>query len=162
GRENFPETDILENHMSLDNHPLIEVPTLVTEERDPHQWIHPVAGETLVFETAAVGQPGDQKIRLIPFYDLHHERYAIYWNVMDQASYNHFHDQEQAELRRLNEVTVDLVTAGEQQPEVEHDVQSLHSTVGYSNIAQASWRDSRKGGFFSYQMKVDPQQAMYV
>jgi len=39
GTENFPESIILENHMSLDNHPLIDVPTLVTEEKDVRKWV---------------------------------------------------------------------------------------------------------------------------
>lgn len=162
GRENFPETDILENHMSLDNHPLIEVPTLVTGETDLNQWIKPVEGKQLVFETGAIGQPGNQKVRLVPFYELHHERYAIYWNVMDEESYTNFDNKEQEEFRRLQEHTVDAVITGEQQPEVEHQMQSQNSNVGYSNIVKESWRDSRDGGFFSYQMKVDPIEKVYL
>src|SRR5690625_5857076 len=64
GTENYPESDILADHMSLDNHPLIDVPTLVTENSDPNQWITRQDDSGLVFETEPVGQPGNQTITL--------------------------------------------------------------------------------------------------
>jgi uncharacterized protein len=49
GRENFPETDILEDHLSLNNYPLVDVPTLVTDETNLNKWIKPVEGSSLTF-----------------------------------------------------------------------------------------------------------------
>src|SRR5699024_10113142 len=37
--ENYTESDILADHMSLDNHRFIGVAALVTENSDPNQWI---------------------------------------------------------------------------------------------------------------------------
>nr|WP_144922185.1 glycoside hydrolase family 127 protein [Paenibacillus bovis] len=162
GTKDFPETDILDDHMKLDNHPLINVPDLVADKNDIASWITRVDEKALRFETAAVGQPGDVKVTLIPFYELHHQRYTIYWNILDEETYKNFVDEEQERVKKLQRITVDYVQPGEQQPEIEHDFQSENSYAGYLNIAQRSWRDSRDGGYFSYKMTVKPEQQMYL
>ena len=40
----------------------------------------PVAGQPLTFKTTGVGRPND--VTLIPFYQLQHQRYSVYWNLM--------------------------------------------------------------------------------
>ena len=162
GQEHFPETDILDDHMKLDNHPLIEVPVLVTDAKNLHEWIKPIDNAPLQFETAAVGQPGNQKVTLIPFYQLHHQRYTVYWNIMNEAAYHNFHDSEQAELQRKREITVDYINPNEQQPEVEHHLSSHNSNSGYLNIVHKGWRDCRGEGFFSYDMAVQSTEQMYL
>lgn len=162
GQEHFPETDILDDHMKLDNHPLIEVPVLVTDAKNLHEWIKPIDNAPLQFETAAVGQPGNQKVTLIPFYQLHHQRYTVYWNIMNEAAYHNFHDSEQAELQRKREITVDYINPNEQQPEVEHHLSSHNSNSGYLNIVHKGWRDCRGEGFFSYDMAVQSNEQMYL
>lgn len=154
GRENFPETDIVGNHMSLHNHPRIDVPILVTDEEDVTRWVKPVEGESLTFMTEPVGQPGDVQIKLIPFYDLHHERYTIYWTLLKEEEYKNYSDHERELREKLNAITVDEVRPHEQQSEVEHQIQSEKSTSGYSAHAQASFREATRGGFFSYRMAV--------
>lgn len=162
GQENFPDTDILEDHMKLDNHPLIEVPILVTDAEDLNDWIRPIENAPLRFETESVAQPGNERMTLIPFYSLHHERYTIYWNVMDQLSYNNFQDNELDEFKRWREITVDEINPNEQQPEIEHKIQTKKSNSGYLNIVQRGWRDCRGDGFFSYEMTVQPTKQMYL
>ncbi|MCT2535981.1 glycoside hydrolase family 127 protein [Aquibacillus koreensis] len=162
GKEKFPETDILADHQALDNHELIDVPILVTDEKDVNKWIHPVEGKALMFETETVGKPGDVKVTLIPFYALHHERYTIYWKVMDEQTFGHFVDVEKQEKEKMRRITVDEVIPGEQQPEVEHDMQSENSNSGYLHVVRKGWRDSRGDGFFSYTMAVDPNKPMYL
>jgi len=162
GTENYPESDILADHMSLDNHPLIDVPTLVTENSDPNQWITRQDDSGLVFETDPVGQPGNQTITLVPFYDLHHERYTMYWNIMDEDTYANFKDEEQIALKRYREITVDDVQPNEQQPEVEHHMKTKNSNSGYLNTVQKGWRDSRGDGFFSYDLQVEAGKQMYL
>jgi hypothetical protein len=39
--------------------------------------LHPVQGPSLTFRTEGIGRPRD--LTFIPFYRVHHERYAIYW-----------------------------------------------------------------------------------
>ncbi|WP_404455479.1 glycoside hydrolase family 127 protein [Virgibacillus necropolis] len=162
GTEKFPKTDILADHLELNNHPLIDVPVLVTNEKDLNSWIKPVKELPLTFETEAIGQPGDVKVRLIPFYELHHQRYTLYWNIMSQTDYKNFRDKEKEELERTRRITVDVVNPNEQQPEVDHNIQTQNSTSGYLNLVHKGWRDSRDGGFFSYEMAVQPDMPMYL
>lgn len=165
GRENYPESDILADHLSLNNHPLIDVPTLVSEERDCRTFIKPVEGEALTFRIDGIGQPGDVSVTLVPFYKLHHERYVIYWTLLDERAYEESLQQAEDEMARLNRMTVDGVQPGEQQPEVEHGVQMHQSQTGYSHIVRRPWRNSRgAGGFFSYRLAVDSEaeQVLHV
>jgi|SRR5690625_2877 len=62
----------------------------------------------------------------------------------------------------MQEITVDTVIPGEQQPEIEHHMKSKNFNVGYVNIVHKSWRDSREEGFFSYEMNVEPDHQMYL
>lgn len=162
GRENFPESDILDDHLSLNNHPLIDVPSIVAERENIKEWVKRIDNNCLKFETDAVGQPGNLKISLVPFYELHHQRYNLYWNMMDEESYKNFVDKENEQLNRLREVTVDFVQPGEQQPEVEHQIESENSNTGYLNVVQKRWRDVRDEGYFKYDMTVKPDQQMYL
>lgn len=162
GTEEFPKTDILADHQELNNHPLIDVPALITEETDPNNWIKRAKGASLKFETKKVGQPGSVKVTLIPFYALHHQRYTLYWNIMNQSEYSSFQDKEKEEQDRLRKITIDAVQPNEQQPEVDHDIQSYHSLSGYLNTVHRGWRDSRGEGYFSYQMEVDRDKQTYL
>ncbi|WP_370621768.1 DUF6805 domain-containing protein [Bacillus sp. JCM 19034] len=160
GREQFPDSDILDNHLSLNNHPLIDVPTLVTDPKDLLNKISLVDHNTLTFEAEKIGQPGNQSVKLIPFYQLHHERYTLYWDVMDEHTYEHFVDEENIALQKLRERTVDEVQPNEQQPEVEHNLLKSNSNSGYLNVIQRGWRDCYNGGYFSYQLKVLENEPM--
>ncbi|MGN7941598.1 glycoside hydrolase family 127 protein [Virgibacillus sp. 6R] len=161
GTKDFPKTDILADHLSLNNHPLIDVPDIVTDDKDLLNWIKRVENQPLEFITDGVGQPGNVSIKLIPFYKLHHQRYTIYWNIMDKETYQTFVDKEKEEQARLREITIDVVNPHEQQPEVEHGIKKKNSRSGYLNLFNKGWRDSINEGYFSYEMKVEQGQ-MYL
>ena len=161
GRDRYPEHDIVGNHMSLHHHPLIDVPILVTDEQDTQAWIRPVEGEALTFVTDAVGQPGNVSVKLIPFYALHHQRYTLYWKLMNQEQFVSYSDHEKAERDRLQAITVDVVSPHEQQSEVEHAIQSHESRSGYSVHAQRGYRNAvGEDGYFRYRMAVKPDRPM--
>lgn len=160
GKDRFPESDIMDNHLKLHHHPLIDVPILVTDEQDMKQWIRPVDGEALTFVTDAIGQPGSISVKLIPFYTLHHQRYTIYWKLMNKEQYERYTDHEKAERERLHAITVDVVNPHEQQSEVEHQIQSQGSRSGYSVHAQRGYRHAIGDGYFRYRMAVIPDKPM--
>jgi DUF1680 family protein len=54
-----------------------EVPKLAADPAGILAALHPVEGRTLAFRTVGIGRPRD--VTLVPFYRIHHERYAIYW-----------------------------------------------------------------------------------
>ena len=63
------------------NLPDPEVPTLTMDDNRPlKNWIKPVAGAPLTFHTIDAGHPAD--VTLKPFYQLHYQRYTVYWNVL--------------------------------------------------------------------------------
>lgn len=162
GRENFPESDILDDHLSLNNHPLIEVPSLVADSNLLNEWIKLVDKERLLFETKEIAQPGNQKIKLKPFFDLHHERYSLYWDVMSDQEYENFVDEDRNRKLYLQQVTVDAVTPHEQQPEVEHSLKESNSYSDYLNVVHKGYRMAKDDGFFSYEMKVGERQPKYL
>ncbi len=55
------------------------VPTLATGGRPVDQWLKPVPGQPLTFQTQGVGRPAD--VTLVPFYQQHRERYTVYWDL---------------------------------------------------------------------------------
>lgn len=161
GRANFPETDVVGNHLSLHHHPLIDVPVLVTDDPDPKSWIKRAGDSALTFVSDPIGQPGDQRITFIPFYKLHHQRYTIYWKLLNKAEYKNYADHEKIERERLNAITVDTVNPYEQQSEVEHRIRSERSRSGYSAFAKRGYRDA-VNGYFSYRVTVLPNKPMAV
>jgi DUF1680 family protein len=57
-----------------------KVPVLVMDDQPLENWMKPVAGEPLSFHTANAGRPADVILR--PFYQLHYQRYTVYWDVL--------------------------------------------------------------------------------
>jgi uncharacterized protein len=148
---------ILRNHrklekLSLNNHPLIDVPILVTNETYLNKWINPVEGSSLTFEIDKIGQPGNAKVTLIPFYAVHHQRYSLYWDIMNEEAYMEFLNREQSEQEKLQLLTVNQVQPHEQQLEFEYLIKTKNSNSGYLNVVHRAWRDSPDDGFFSYEM----------
>jgi hypothetical protein len=85
---------------------------------------------------------------------VHDSRYVLYWRVVAADQYGAVVDSLEAEEKgrlALEARTIDRVTAGEQQPEVEHHVRSDGSTTGATN--GRTWRDA--GGWFSYELRLD-------
>jgi DUF1680 family protein len=61
------------------------VPVLVSATDKLLKNVKPVSGKPLTFLTAGVGHPQD--VTLIPFYEIHRERYTIYWQLLSQAEW---------------------------------------------------------------------------
>ena len=55
------------------------VPTLAADADRVREWVRPVEDAPLTFRTQGVGQPHDVTLR--PFYDVHHQRYSVYWDL---------------------------------------------------------------------------------
>lgn len=145
GTENFPACDIVSDHTSLDLHGDIIVNDIVVSDKNPDTFIKPIDLSRLEFEMTSQGN----KIKLIPYFDLHHQRYSLYWNVYgtDEKSEKTVYEPER--------VIIDIVRPNEQQPEVDHAMKKNNSYSGYSDTAARGWREARgSDGYFSYEMKV--------
>lgn len=154
GTDNFPVSDIVSDHTSLDNTQTITVPNIVVADKSPETFITPSdIGKlefTMTFKPSADAE-STQEIKLIPYFDLHHQRYSLYWMLYGENE----EIETDAFTKALNAVTVDTVYPNEQQPEVDHNMQKNNSYSGYFDTVARGWRDARGAdGYFSYDMKV--------
>jgi hypothetical protein len=135
------------------------MPALVAEGNDPSSWIKPVAGAPVTFRTASVGRPGD--VTLYPFYRMHHKRYAVYWDLLNEQQWVEREANYRKELervRRLEAATIDFVQPNETQPERDHNLQGERTEAGEN--AGRKWRHARDGGWLSFDLKILPDQAV--
>ncbi|WP_404341794.1 beta-L-arabinofuranosidase domain-containing protein [Pseudoalteromonas mariniglutinosa] len=92
-----------------------------------------------------------QRTELIPFFRLHDSRYQVYWPQQSKAEFAQFMADAKATeqvTEQLRQLTVDHITPGEQQPEVEHDFKGEATRAGVNNGHH--WRDAT--GWFEYQL----------
>jgi len=130
------------------------VPVLMTEKRDPSEWLEPVEGRVNTFATINTGKPRD--IELKPFYSIYNRRYSVYWDLFNEEEWNVRQTEYKAELARtmkIKEATIDFVQPGEMQPERDHNFKGEKTTPG--GFKERANRESRSG-WFSFDMKIDP------
>jgi hypothetical protein len=135
--------------------PLDTAPMLVGDVSTLADRIRPVSGRPMTFSASDAIRPDQARdLELVPFFRVHDSRYMLYWRVVAPDQYGavvaRLAAQEKERLA-LETRTIDRVTAGEQQPEVEHHVGSDGSTTGATN--GRTWRDA--GGWFSYELRID-------
>lgn len=112
----------------------------------------PVAGQPLTFQTRNLGEPYD--VKLIPFYEIQHQRYSVYWKLLTPAAWQ----QQATALSLADALNVDSVAPGNTASETTHNVQSSNSNTGtYQGVP---WRDASNGGWFSYLVSVSPTLPM--
>lgn len=98
-------------------------------------------------------------IEMMPFWKVYEEHYTIYFPVVTPAEYEAekkriAREAEEAARRRAN--TVDEVSPGFQQSEVDHGFAASPDTAVGEHLGR-KWRDAKgEKGFISYIMKVDP------
>ena len=128
-------------------------PALLTGDRQPSDWLKPIANEPLTFRTTSTGKPND--VTLYPFYRMHHKRYAVYWDLLNdqqwvarEANYK----KELERVRKLEALTIDFVQPGETKIESEHNLQGERMDSGENQGRQ--WRHARAGGWLAFDFKV--------
>ena len=121
--------------------------------------IRTVAGKPLTYTAKDLIYPAKYSgLKLIPFYKIHDARYIIYWEKETPATLAGIQQKlaaEEAEKAKLTAQTIDVVSAGEQQPESDHFMASDNSNTGVTN--DRHWRDAR--GWFSYNLTDKNKQA---
>jgi hypothetical protein len=107
-----------------------------------------VTNQPLTFSTHDLAHPVD--VTLIPFYQLHQQRYAIYWRLTDAATWvaahKHVGGDDQFSLSVSN-ATVDHVWIADAASEAAHHVASSQSNTGGGIPPYNGWRDAT--GWFS-------------
>jgi DUF1680 family protein len=139
--------------------PLDSAPMLVGEVATFADHIRPVAGSPMTFTAPDLIRPAPARdLKLVPFFRIHDSRYMIYWRAVAPRDYPKVVTELEAEEKQrlsLDRRTLDRVTPGEQQPEVEHKVQGEGATTGVTN--GRSWRDA--SGWFGYELRFPAQSS---
>ncbi len=118
----------------------------------------PVKNKPLYFTIKDVKVINPINIELQPFYTIHDARYMMYWMALSNNGYQKYIDSiaaDEKEKLALDKRTVDFVHPGEQQPEVDHAMQSDKSRTG--NNQNQLFREAFKEGYFSYNMATNNQ-----
>lgn len=138
-------------------HPVYGVPVLLTDNKNIGEWLKPIEGEALAFESKGIGKPFD--IKLKPFYDTYKEFYSVYFDyftptqwVIKQEEY----ENEKKMLKELEDRTIDEFRVGEMQPERDHNLQASERSY-VSDAIGVKGREARANNYFSFDMKVEPK-----
>ena len=113
------------------------------------------------FRSNGVIRPAD--LTFVPFHRIYEEQYAVYFPLLRSNEWGEKESAIRAEREdriRLEAGTVDSVTPGYQQPEVEHALACEKSAI--EDFADRKCRIATDGGWFSYQMKVDPAEPLVL
>ncbi|MEP6684680.1 MAG: glycoside hydrolase family 127 protein [Parafilimonas sp.] len=95
---------------------------------------------------------------LQPFYQIHDARYEMYWMALSNNQYKSYLDSistQEKEKLAIEKSTIDFVAPGEQQPEVDHALQSENSRTG--NNQNQLFREAFDSGYFSYNFSINKE-----
>ncbi len=113
------------------------------------------------FQSNGVVRPED--LTFVPLYRIYEEQYAVYFPIMTADEWTRREGEirfERERAIRLEAATLDSITPGYQQPEVEHSLRAEQSEV--EDFSNRKCRLARDGGWFAYEMAVDPDAAMLL
>ncbi len=131
--------------------PLSETPIFLTEDPQKiYNFVEKKQSEDLQFSAASIVYPSSYKtLNFVPFYKIHDSRYVLYLPVETPESLAEIEEkrrQRELEEARLDAVTIDKISPGEQQLEADHLIESKNSNTGVHK--DRHWRDA--SGYFSY------------
>lgn len=81
GRENLP--DDRADKDAYVKMPAVAVPQIASASANPADWLQPVPGATLAFQAHDAGPANGIVFR--PLYEVHHQRYSVYWKLRGNA-----------------------------------------------------------------------------
>jgi len=131
-----------------------QAPVFVTPASEWLGQIEMVSRSPLLFRTRGLARPRD--VLLAPLYQVHHERYAVYWKIVPPAVW----EKDQAAIAAtekqwtaLQAASLDRVASGDVSSEGDHHFQGMNTDFG--KISGRGWREAqKKGGFFSYELQT--------
>jgi uncharacterized protein len=143
-------------------------PAIVADDAVLLASLHPVSGKPNRFEASpgifrVPGETEAQPLDLHPFYQAADEHYVTYW---DRFSPEQWADKQEGfkkqlrEQRELESRTVDLVQAGEEQNERDHNFRG--ESTDLREFDDRSWRMAQTNGWFAWDLKVLPDRAQLL
>jgi hypothetical protein len=142
--------------------PLERAPMLVAASTEFLDRIERADASELRFKAAGLFSPeAYSDLELVPFFRVHRSRYMLYWPFSTperlQATREASAREEAARLR-LEELTVDKVAPGEQQPESDHEFSGNGTEAGV-NFGR-HWRHATD--WFGYRLNDPRGEARYL
>ena len=134
-------------------YPIEDAPLLVSNNADLAISLKPVENKSFTFSASdIIYQEKYKNLQLVPFFQIHDARYMIYWPYTTQEKLpelqKEMKEREEAQMK-LEAITLDLVTAGEQQPESDHNFKGEKTDTGM--FKERHYRNGQ--GSFSYDLK---------
>ena len=142
-------------------------PAIVAESDRIASVVAPIADKPSHFAGSSellrvLGDANAVSLTLEPFYRMHGDRrYMVYFDVFTPQQWREKEQDYKTELIREKELqarTVDEVRPGDRQGERDHNLQGEKTASGV--FADRRWRHATDGGWFSYDMKVLPDQPL--
>ena len=134
-------------------------PVFIRDDQPVEKWLKKTGPRT--WHSVGNLLPTDLAFR--PFFDIQHERYSAYLDVFTHQDW----ENREAEFRKaeaeeaaLSARTLDWFQPGEMQAERDHNVQSEFS--GPAEWQGRKCRHAWNGGWFSFDIKVDPTKTQDV
>ncbi len=100
-------------------------------------------------------RPSD--LQIVPLYTVRDERYSVFFDTVSESDWSarlKAYEAEQLRLKELESRTVEFVDVGSQRAVRGNNLKSENSFTGVLN--EKRWRDARDGGWFEFDIKVDP------
>jgi uncharacterized protein len=141
------------------------LPAVLTDGGQALRSLKPISGRPSVFTGSfdvfrVIGQESDRQIMFEPFYKMHGERrYVVYWDQLTPTQWQTRQDEYKAELARAKELdarAVDRVNLADRGGERQHGLRGEKMETG--EFSNHPWRHATEGGWFSYNLKVLPDQ----
>ena len=129
------------------------VPVLITEKRDPDNWLNTTSGKNNFYLVDGIGNP--RSFNLKPFYKTHDRRYSVYWDIFNQKEWLKHQREYTAEIekqKKLEEMTYDFFQPGEMQQERDHNFKG--EKVEIYELQNRKSRVANRKGWFSFDMRV--------
>ncbi|MDQ0493747.1 glycoside hydrolase family 127 protein [Paenibacillus brasilensis] len=121
----------------------------------------PDENEPNTFRMNDLGYVGDLQLR--PFYQIYDRSYTVYWDLFSKEEWASTEAEYRTALAyqlELERRTVDAVQPAEMQPERDHAFTGEH--VGMGSIYNRKYRDTWPGGWFSFVLKVLPDEPVQL
>lgn len=102
-----------------------------------------------------------EDIILRPFYRMYDRRYSVYWDQFTKEEWMLVEAEYRIAMEanlELERRTVDFVQPAEMQPERDHSFEG--EAVGLGSIYNRKYRDTWVGGWFSFKLKVLPEETV--
>jgi len=135
------------------------VPVIMSEDRNPGNWLVPVSEDINTFKSTGVGNPHDVLFK--PFYKIYNRRYSVYFDLFSQEKWKEHLAALEAEKERkkkLKKMTYDFFQPGDKQSEKDHNFEGFRSYIKVFKNRKS--RVGGRGGWFSIKLKVIKKQPM--